>query len=170
MGSPAHKWYWYTEGAQQRSSSWWDEGNGTHDVQGEAVRGWKVFLCLREGLEKTSHTFWEDTEKMEQVFLELHGNWSRVNGHKLENGKSSKGHDNGKTLEDITQKDCEVSTQISRLLNATEDQKISSVSFQPVRFNFLWIFLALVKYSSASEDRESNEIFHSFLHLAEVEV
>lgn len=107
---------------------------------------------------------------MEPVFLELHGDWSRVNGPKLENGKSSKGHDNGKTLEDITQKDCEVSTQISRLLNATEDQKISSVSFQPVRFNSLWIFLALVKYSSASEDRESNENFHCFLHLAEEEV
>lgn len=101
------------------------------------MRGCKVFLGLREGLEKTSHTFWEGTEKMEPVFLELHGDWSRVNGHKLENGKSSEGHDNGKTREDITQKDCGVSTQISRLLNATEDEKMSSVSFQPVRFNFL---------------------------------
>lgn len=32
------------------------------------------------------------------------------------------------------------------------------------------MFLALVKYSLASEDRESHEDFHCFLHLEEAEV
>lgn len=57
------------------------------------MRDYEVFLALRgEGSGKTSHTLWEGTEKMEPVFLEVHGDWFGVNGHKLENGRFSNGH------------------------------------------------------------------------------
>lgn len=109
---------------------------------------------------------------MEPVFFEVHGDCFRVNGHKLENGKFPNGHgeffyhDNGKTLEDFTL-DCGDSTQIPRHLKCN---RIPVFFFQPVRFNFLWICLALVNYSLASEDKESHEDFHCLLHLAEAEV
>lgn len=61
-------------------------------MQGKDVRGCEVFPDLRgEGLGKTSHTLWEGTENMEPVFFQVHGNWSGVNGHKLEKGNSPMG-------------------------------------------------------------------------------
>lgn len=58
------------------------------------MRGCEVFPGLQgEGLRKTSHILWEGTEKMEPVFLEVHGDWSGVYGYKLEDGKFSSGHE-----------------------------------------------------------------------------
>lgn len=57
------------------------------------MRGCEVFPGLRgEGLRETSHILWEGTEKMKPVFLKVHGDWSRVNGHNLEGEKFSNGH------------------------------------------------------------------------------
>lgn len=140
-------------------------GNGTHGVQEEPVRGYEVFPGL-EGLEKTSHTLCKGTEKMDSVFLELHGDWPGVDGHKLKNEKSSNRHgdfffyhDNGKTLEDITQKDYEVSTRISRHLKCNRGAEGLQCFFQSVRFNILWIYLALVKYFLALKTEKAMKIF-----------
>lgn len=68
-------------------------------------------------------------------------------------------HDNGKTLEDITQEVYEVSTRISRHLKCNRGAEGLQCFFQSVRFNILWIYLALVKYFLALKTEKAMQIF-----------
>lgn len=147
------------------------EGDRAHGVQGEAVRGCEICPTLRgEGSGETSllssHVLCKGTEKMEPVFLEVHGNWSGDNGHKLRNGRfwidvgfftmrvgkhwktlsrgtvgSPQGHQG---IQNATRHVPE-KLPLTGLPWAGVRQRTCSGPFHPRRFYFLWVELALTK-------------------------